>query len=128
MNADAPQTETSPTTHDPATTDGDRVLAVVNYILFLVGPANGVTMIIAAILAYVRRPSAASWLQSHFTYQIYTLWIGFAIFLLGLLTFWLLIGFVIWALGTIWVVVRAAVGLVRLVDGRPHPDPRALLF
>lgn len=123
MTPDAPSTRQS---HDA--TDGDRILAVVNYILFLVGPANGITMIIGAILAYVRRPSAAPWLQSHFTYQIYTLWIGFAIFLVGIATVWLLIGFLILALGTVWVVVRAAVGLVRLVDGRPHPDPRALLF
>ncbi len=111
------------------TSDGDRVLAIVNYVLFLVGPANGLTMIIAAVLAYIRKPEAEPWLQTHFIFQINTLWIGFLIFLAGLLTVWILgLGLLVWLFGTIWVVVRAAVGLVRLIDGRPHPDPRAFLF
>lgn len=103
---------------------GDRILAIVNYVLCLLAIANGLTLLIAAILAYVRKDQAQPWLQSHFRYQIATFWYGLAIFIIGFLTVWLLgLGVLIWLGGSIWLVIRAAVGLIRLVDGRAQADP-----
>ena len=63
--------------------NGDRILAVINYALLLVGISNGLT--------------ALTW-----------------IFLIGIL---------ILLIANIWLAIRSVVGLIRLVDGRPHSDP-----
>ncbi len=111
-------------TDSPRDESGDRVLAIVNYVLCLLAIASGLTLLIAAILAYVRKDQAQPWLKTHFQYQIATFWYGLAIAIIGFLTIWLLgLGLLIWLAGSIWLVVRAAVGLIRLVDGRAQPDP-----
>ncbi|WP_306016016.1 hypothetical protein [Oceanicaulis sp. MMSF_3324] len=120
-------TDTSPPNPDDAPSardqNSDRVLAVINYALLLVGISNGVTVLIAAILGYVRKDNADPLVQNHFRYQIRTFWYWLAMVIVGALTWIFLIGGLILLLATIWLAIRAAVGLIRLVDGRPHPDP-----
>jgi len=103
--------------------NGDRILAAINYGLLLVGFTNGLTVLIAVIFAYLRKDQADELMTNHFRYQIRTFWYWLAMMILGALTVWILIGFVVWLLAGIWLVIRAAVGLIRLVDGRAHPDP-----
>ena len=112
----------------PRDQSGDRILAVVNYVLAFLALSNGVTLLIAAILAYVRRDQAEPWLKSHFDFQIATFWYGLVFFIAGFLTLWILgLGLLIWLIGAIWLVIRAAVGLMRLIDGRAHNDPWGFL-
>ena len=110
----------------------ERWIAGLCYVLFLIGPANGLTMLIGAIIAFLRRENAPTWLKSHYDFQIATLIypllfvavaIAVAMTIIGLpiALLALAIGGLIFAL---WVVIRAVIGLVRLVDGRPNPDPR----
>lgn len=103
--------------------NGDRILAAINYGLLLVGISNGLTVLIAVIFAYLRKDQASDLIKNHFRFQIRTFWYWLAMMVLGALTIWILIGFLIMLLAGIWLVIRAAVGLIRLVDGRPHPDP-----
>jgi len=104
--------------------NGDRVLGAVTYGLMLVGFTNGLTVLIAVILAYIRRDQADALMLNHLRYQIHTFWYWLALSVLGVLTIWVLgLGLLILLAANIWLVVRAAVGLIRLVDGRPHPDP-----
>ncbi|MCP2670741.1 hypothetical protein NHF40_07370 [Maricaulaceae bacterium EIL42A08] len=111
-------------TDSPRDESGDRILAIVNYVLCFLAFSNGITLLIAAILAYVRRDQAQPWLKSHFDYQIRTFWYGLVIFVVGFLTIWIFgLGALVWLLGGIWLVIRAAVGLIRVVDGRPQIDP-----
>ncbi|MCP2678474.1 hypothetical protein NHF45_02885 [Maricaulaceae bacterium NA33B04] len=111
-------------TDSPRDESGDRILAIVNYVLCFLAFSNGITLLIAAILAYVRRDQAQPWLKSHFDYQIRTFWYGLVIFVVGFLTIWIFgLGALVWLLGGIWLVIRAAVGLIRVVDGRPQTDP-----
>ncbi len=112
-------------TESPRDESGDRILAIVNYVLCFLAIFNGITIIAAVILAYVRRDQAEAWLKSHFDYQIRTFWYSLLIFLVGLATFWLLgLGLLIWLVGGIWLVIRSVVGLMRVVDGRPQTDPK----
>ena len=107
----------------------ERLLVIVNYVLGFLAIANGLTLLIAAVLAYLRKDNASALLKSHYRYQIATFWyaIGFAV--VGFLTLWFFgLGLLVWLLGSIWLVVKTAVGLVRLVDGRPHSDPNSFLF
>lgn len=110
-------------TDSPRDASGDRLLAIVNYVLAILATGNGITLLVAVILAYVRKDQAQPWLKSHFLYQIATFWYALGIFILGALTAWIVIGWLIWLIGAIWLIARAAVGLIRLVDGRAQTDP-----
>lgn len=103
--------------------NGDRILAVINYALLLVGIGNGLTVLIAAILAYVRKDNADPLVKNHFQFQIRTFWYWLAMVIVGALTWIFLIGMLILLIANIWLVIRSVVGLIRLVDGRPHSDP-----
>ncbi|WP_273146597.1 DUF4870 family protein [Oceanicaulis alexandrii] len=103
--------------------NGDRILAVINYALLLVGIGNGLTVLIAAILAYVRKDNADPLVKNHFQFQIRTFWYWLAMVIVGALTWILLIGMLILLIANIWLVIRSVVGMIRLVDGRPHSDP-----
>ncbi len=79
------------TTYDDATartridTD-DRTIALVNYVLLLLGFfTSGITSLVAVILAYVRRGNAEPFARSHLGFQISTFWIGFGGTLIGVL-------------------------------------------
>ncbi|MGJ3231476.1 MAG: DUF4870 family protein [Oceanicaulis sp.] len=112
----------------PRDQSGDRMLAIVNYVLCFLALSNGITLLIAAILAYVRRDQAEPWLKSHFDFQIATFWYGLLIAVIGFLTLWIFfLGALIWLLGAIWLILRTAVGLIRLIDGRAHSDPNGFL-
>ena len=112
----------------PRDQSGDRLLAIINYVLCFLALSNGVTLLIAAVLAYVRRDQAEPWLKSHFNFQIATFWYGLLFFIVGFLTLWLFgLGLLIWLIGAIWLVIRTAVGLIRLIDGRAHNDPNGFL-
>ncbi|WP_420431443.1 hypothetical protein [Hyphobacterium sp.] len=105
----------------------ERILAAIGYVLFLVGPAGFVTMLIAAVIAWLRYDKAPEWLATHYAFQLRTLVYAIVLLLIALacaLTVILLpVAFAIWLLWSLWVIIRAVVGLIRLVDGRPNPDP-----
>lgn len=103
---------------------GDRTLVLVNYVLLLFALSNGITALIALVIAFMRREQASAWLRNHYDFQIRTVIYGIIIFIVGLATIPVfLLGLLIWFVGGIWLVVRTVVGLMRLVDGRTHPDP-----
>ncbi|CAN0333544.1 unnamed protein product, partial [Chrysoparadoxa australica] len=54
--------------------NGDRILAVINYALLLVGIGNGLTVLIAAILANVRKDNADPLVKNHLQFEILTFW------------------------------------------------------
>lgn len=105
---------------------GDRTLALVNYVLLLFALSNGITALIALVIAFMRRDNASAWLRNHYDFQIRTVIYGIIIAIVGFATIWMLgLGLLIWLIGAVWLVVRTVVGLMRLVDGRTHPDPAA---
>lgn len=109
----------------PQSADSDKTMATIVYVLYLVGLVNGITALVGVILALIRKDGASEPYANHFTYQIFTFLYGLAFAVLGLLTVWILgLGLLIWLIGWVWFIVRSIVGLVRLLDNRPNPDPR----
>jgi uncharacterized membrane protein len=106
----------------------DKLMVALNYVLMLIGNIIGVTSIIALIIAYARRENAPNWLFSHYDFQIRTFWIA----LIGIIACTVLIFTVIlspfgllgYAAIWIWVLIRNAIGLVRLIDGRGIAQPQ----
>ena len=79
----------------------------------------GITLVIAVIIDYVKRDDARNtWLESHFQWQIRTFWYGLLWSLIGVLTYFLIIGYVILFLTMIWLIYRIAKGWLRLMDNQ----------
>jgi uncharacterized membrane protein len=109
-------------TSGPPSDDGKQ-LALLNYILYFVGYFVGVTVIVALIIAYLKKSESAGWVQSHFVYQIRTFWIGLLWMVIGGLTSFIFIGFLVLAWWFVWTLVRCIKGVLRLGDNRPIEDP-----
>ena len=126
-----------PTPAPPPPIAEDRTLATVVYVLYLVGIVNGLTTLIGFVIALGSRASAPPMLETHYRFQIRTVVgtlflgaLGLVIFIIGLPLLLVLIGvlfiklaFGIWALACLYLVVRSIVGLIRLSNGEPYPNP-----
>lgn len=105
------------------------------YVLYLMSlPSLGLTTVIGVIIALARKDEAPAWLRSHYDFQI---WTFIYPLLLGLILFAMALTIILIPLTVIggllcglflalWILARCGVGLVRLVDGRPNPDPRSV--
>ena len=87
--------------------------------------------IIAVIINYVKRSDAAgTYLESHFRWQIRTLWYALlwavVVGIAGALLAIVLVGFAIWIVGLfalgVWAIYRVARGWMRLADRQPMPE------
>ena len=119
-----------------------RSYAIAAYVLFLFGWMNGITAVIALILAYVkRREAVGSIWASHFDNIILVFWLTLAGFFLGLLTwpltigiwiaqwpvFWpatftlpFIFGLLVFPLLALWTLYRLIRGLIRAAEQRPY--------
>src|SRR5262245_64466792 len=84
--------------------------AKIIYILYLVGLATGITLLIGLIMAYVNKDGAPDWLQSHYRFQIRTFWIGFLYCVIGGMLSIVLVGFLVLLFWVIWLIVRVVKG------------------
>ncbi len=120
----------------------DKVLPAVVYGLYLLGCMNGLTILVAAVVAHVNRATAGPINDSHFTFALRSFWLGLTAFLVGLLIFvtglplsLLLIGIPIVMLGTslmgavgVWFAARACAGLYYIIRGEAYPRPLSWLI
>jgi uncharacterized membrane protein len=111
-----------------ATEEQNKSITQVIYGLYAASLIVGVTSIVAVIINYVKRDEVAGTLyESHFTWQIRTFWIGLGLSVLGWITIFILVGFLI-LLGTlIWFIYRIVVGWLRLSEGKPIEKPEAFI-
>ncbi len=107
----------------PPLADGQRQTVLIVYILMLVPVVVPITHLVGLVMAYVSRDSAPDWLKTHYTNQIRTFWVGMLYLILSALACFLLIGFVLVPLVCIWYIVRCAIGLSRLMNNQPYPNP-----
>jgi len=79
-----------------------------------------ITYFIAVILNYIKRDDArGTWLESHFRWQVRTFWFGLLWFVLGGLTFFIVIGWFILFAAALWLIYRILKGWLNLNDGKP---------
>jgi len=108
-----------------------KTLSTVIYALYALSLFSGVTAIVAIVLNYIKLDDAktyskpadgkGTWLESHFRWQIRTFWWGLVWFVLGGLTWIILIGWVVLGVACIWFIYRIAKGWLNLNDGKPMP-------
>ncbi len=100
-------------------------LATAVYALQAVGLVFPVALIVGVIIDYVKlQDTAGTWIESHFRWQIRTFWVALALVLLGVVTYLIVIGYLV-LLGTwIWVVYRVIKGWLFLDEHRPLASGR----
>jgi len=101
----------------------ERQMALIVYIAYLAAFAFPPLAIAGVVLAYVNRETAPDWLKSHYTFQIYTFWIGLLFGLVSLVLCVVLIGFLLIFATMAWYVIRCALGINRLMLREAYPNP-----
>ena len=107
---------------------GDSGMTLAVYILYLVGLVFGITFLVGVIMAYVNRGSAPDWLESHYSFQIRTFWIGLLFTVVSALATLIVIGYVLLLLATIWLIIRCAKGISLLNKRQRIADVETWLF
>jgi uncharacterized membrane protein len=112
------------TAEQPVSIDTAKII----YVLYLVGLATGLTLLIGVIMAYVNKDQAPEWLQSHYRFQIRTFWIGLLYCVLGGILSIVLIGFLVLLFWVIWLIVRVVKGFKYLEQRQPVPNVESWMF
>lgn len=93
------------------------------YILYLVGIVVPLTSLVGVVMAYINRKNAPPWLETHYTFQIRTFWIGLLYSVISYLTTVVLIGFILLLAMFVWLIVRCVKGMQYLERRQPVPNP-----
>ena len=97
-----------------------RNIALAGYALQALAFFSGISVIVAVVLAYVKRDDArGTWLESHFRWQIRTFWFALIGVAIGVVTMIILVGWVVMAATGVWVIYRIVKGWLALNDGKP---------
>ena len=89
------------------------------YLLYLVGFVLHPAALVGLVLAYVNRDAAAPVERSHYDFQISTFWRGLIMIVVGIVTVFVVIGWLILLFWAVWTVVRCIKGLTNLSRGLP---------
>lgn len=96
-----------------------KVMTTVIYALQAASFIVGVTLFVAIVFNYIKRDDVrGTWLESHFRWQIRTFWYGMLWTGVGIITYLLLIGYVILFANYIWMIYRVAKGWLNLAEGK----------
>ena len=106
----------------------DYGLALIVYILYLVGFLTGVSAVVGLIMATMQIERADPVSRSHFRFQIRTFWIGLLFVAAGAITLYIGIGALILLWWVAWTAIRCVKGLLLLNAGEPVAQPESWLF
>lgn len=98
------------------------------YFLYIAGMFIGISALIGLVVAYINRGKVGGWVDTHYTYQIRTFWIGLLYTLVACLLMLVAIGFLLILAVAIWVIVRCVIGLQAAGRGEPVKNPESWLI
>ncbi len=117
--------------------DSDLTVSWVSYILHLVVAVSAMVpgaqmgpllLVLALLIDLVNRGDVQGWQRSHFGYRLRTVvWAALLYLLTSPLWFLFLFpGWLAWVAISIWFLYRIVLGMVRLNQARPMPEPSAV--
>jgi uncharacterized membrane protein len=117
--------------------DSDLTVSWVSYILHLVVAVSAMVpgaqmgpllLVLALLIDLVKRGDVQGWQRSHFGYRLRTVvWAALLYLLTSPLWFLFLFpGWLAWVAISIWFLYRIVLGMVRLNQARPMPEPSAV--
>ena len=81
---------------------------------------GGITSIVAIIINYIKKEDVQdTWLESRFRWQIRTFWFSLLWSIIGIATFFLIIGMAILFANFCWIIYRIIKGWLNLNDNKP---------
>lgn len=99
----------------PAQAVSTQNMAMIVYVLYLVSYVVGLTALVGIILAHVNAGSEKDpVVKSHYSYQIRTFWWGLLWLVIGSITIFILIGYLILLFWFVWTLYRCIKGLSAL--------------
>lgn len=113
-------------TYDPYQDPLDNLVKLTHivYLLQALAYVTAITYVIAVIVNYVKLDDVrGTWLESHFRWQIRTFWYGLLGFIVGAITYFIVIGWLILLATFFWVVYRIVKGWLYLYEKRPITPP-----
>ena len=97
-----------------------RQLTLVTYVLYALAWMNGITGLIALLINYIKRDDVRGTVyESHFTWQIRTFWWALVWCVVGFITIWVGVGFLVLGATGIWWLYRLVKGLLNWSDNKP---------
>lgn len=106
----------------------DYGLALIVYILYLIGFLTGVSAVVGLIVAWMQIERADPVSRTHFRFQIRTFWIGLLFIAAGVVTLQIAVGALILVWWVVWTAIRCVKGLLLLNAGEPIAVPESWLF
>jgi uncharacterized membrane protein len=105
----------------------ERNLVLLVYALQAASFLTGVTLLIGVIINYVKRGDVTgTWLAGHHRWQTRTFWYVLLWGAVGVVTSFILIGYLILLANAVWLIYRILKGWLALGDGRsPYPEEGA---
>ena len=98
-----------------------RTLTILIYALYLAAFFNGLTAIVGLILAYIKRDDARGTVfESHLANLIETFWLTLVIGIVGCLTIFIGVGFLVLLGLFVFYLYRTLKGILRAIDSRPY--------
>ncbi len=102
--------------------------ALVVYVLYLAGLVIGISGLIGLVIAYLNRGKAGGFVETHYTWQIRTFWIGLLYALISAVLMLVAVGFVLAFAVAVWFIVRCVIGIQTLQRGEPIKNPDSWLI
>jgi uncharacterized membrane protein len=98
-------------------------------LLYLASLVTGLPILIGLILSYIwNGEDHAGWEASHYRWFIRTFWISIAWGIIGVATFFFVIGMIILALGGVWIAVRSIKALLAAQKQQPVTNVETWLW
>src|SRR5882724_1169857 len=89
------------------------------YLLYLLGFVIHPASLVGLVLAFVNRDGASPLERSHYDFQISTFWRGLIMAVVGIVTVFFFVGWLILLFWAVWTIVRCIRGLTNLSRGLP---------
>ena len=113
--------------NQPTTTDDSRPdelkrlknITMAVYALQAVSFLFVITFVIAMMVNYIKQDDVrGTWLESHFRWQLRTFWFSLPWFVLGVLTYIFIIGWIMIVVTALWLIYRILKGWLNLYDNK----------
>jgi uncharacterized membrane protein len=101
--------------------ESDRTLALVAYVLHLVGSVAGITSLVGLVINYLKRDRYDELFDSHHAWMIRSFWWAIFWCVIGIITWVLVVGMLILFVVWVWYIYRHVRGLIALLNGEPMP-------
>ena len=97
-----------------------KSLTTIIYALYAASFLFGISAIAAIMMNYIKKEDVAgTFLESHFRWQMRTFWFGLLWMVIGGITVFILVGWLILCVNTLWIVYRIVKGWLNLNDNKP---------